>query len=72
MLARSTSATTANGKALGSFGVVLTMIGYVFIMITMSLVCAVFFPVWANWRTTENEHHDKGSPSAAEKNPLAP
>ena len=40
----------ANGKAFGSFGVVLTVIGYLFIMITMSLVCAVFSPVWADWR----------------------
>jgi membrane protein len=40
----------ANGKAFGSFGVVLTVIGYVFVMITMSLVCAVFSPVWADWR----------------------
>ena len=41
----------ANGRAFGSFGVVLTLIGYVFIMITLSLVCAVFSPVWADWRT---------------------
>lgn len=40
----------ANGKAFGSFGVVLTLVGYVFVMITMSLVCAVFSPVWAGWR----------------------
>jgi len=44
-----------NGKIFGSFGVVITLIGYVFIMITMSLVCAVFSPVWANWRGTEKE-----------------
>ena len=43
----------ANGKTFGSFGVVVTFIGYVFIMITMSLVCAVFSPVWADWRQTE-------------------
>ena len=36
-----------NGKAFGSFGVVATMIGYVFVVITLSLVCAVFSPVWA-------------------------
>lgn len=59
----------ANGKAFGSFGVVLTIIGYVFIMITMSLVCAVFSPVWANWRKTEREHHDESSLNAAE-NPV--
>jgi hypothetical protein len=33
---------TENGKAFGSFGVVLTVIGYLFVMITLSLVCAVF------------------------------
>jgi membrane protein len=40
----------ANGKAFGSFGVVLTVVGYAFVMITMSLVCAVFSPVWADRR----------------------
>ena len=40
----------ANGRAFGSFGVVLTLIAYVFIAITLSLVCAVFSPVWADWR----------------------
>ena len=45
----------ANGKALGSFGVVLTMIGWFFILIVMSLVCAVFSPVWSSWRQTERQ-----------------
>jgi membrane protein len=44
---------TANGKAFGSFGIVLTVIGYLFVMITLSLVCAVFSPVWASWRRAE-------------------
>ena len=48
----------ANGKAFGSFGVVLTMIGWFFIMITMSLVCAVFSPVWASWRQSERQRDD--------------
>jgi hypothetical protein len=43
----------ANGKAFGSFGVVVTFIGYVFVLITMSLMCAVFSPVWAEWRKAE-------------------
>lgn len=42
-----------NGKAFGSFGVVLTVIGYAFVMITMSLVCAVFSPVWASRRQAD-------------------
>jgi hypothetical protein len=44
-----------NGRAFGAFGVVLTLIGYVFIAITLSLVCAVFSPVWAEWRRAEKE-----------------
>jgi len=45
----------SNGRTYGSFGVVITFIGYVFIMITMSMVCGVFAPVWANWRRTERK-----------------
>ena len=44
---------TANGKAFGSFGIVLTVVGYLFVMITLSLVCVVFAPVWADWRRIE-------------------
>jgi hypothetical protein len=45
----------ANGRAFGSFGVVLTVIGSVFVLITLSLVCAVFSPVWAGWRESERQ-----------------
>lgn len=48
----------ANGRAFGSFGVVLTMIGFVFVAITLSLVCAVFSPVWADWRRAERARAD--------------
>jgi hypothetical protein len=48
----------ANGRAFGSFGVVLTLIGEVFIMITLSLVCAVFSPVWADWRAEREARTD--------------
>ncbi len=44
-----------NGKAFGSFGVVLTVIGYVFVVLTMTLVCAVFSPVWRSWRASERQ-----------------
>jgi len=27
----------------------------VFVMITVSLVCAVFSPVWVDWRQAENQ-----------------
>lgn len=44
---------TTNGQAFGSLGVVLTIVGYLFVMITLSLVCAVFSPVWFAWRADE-------------------
>jgi uncharacterized BrkB/YihY/UPF0761 family membrane protein len=53
-----------NGKAFGSFGVVLTAVAYVFILITMSLVCAVFSPVWRNWRATEKRRREDSAGSA--------
>lgn len=55
---------TANGKAFGSFGVALTVVGYFFVMITLSLVCAVFSPVWISWR--ESERQRKDAPVAGE------
>jgi membrane protein len=60
----------ANGKTFGSFGVVVTFIGYVFIMITMSLMSAVFSPVWAEWRRRERQRRDsKSAPVAAAISP---
>jgi hypothetical protein len=54
---------TADGKAFGSFGIVLVLIGYLFVMITLSLVCAVFSPVWFEWREAERAR-DERSPAA--------
>ncbi|HSS80471.1 MAG TPA: hypothetical protein VLK24_04655 [Gaiellaceae bacterium] len=51
------------GKSFGSFGVVVTLIGYAFVLITMSLVCAVFSPVWIKWRQSEKALKE-GSASA--------
>lgn len=53
-----------NGTAFGSFGVVLTTIIYVFIMITLSLVCAVFSPVWINWRENEKLRREESAAPA--------
>ena len=58
----------ANGKAFGSFGVVLAMIGWFFILIVMSLVCAVFSPVWSGWRQGERQRHEAAA--TAEQNLL--
>jgi len=60
-----------NGKIYGSFGVVITFIGYVFVMITLSMVCAVFSPVWANWRESERRLRDTGATDGSGKVPLA-
>lgn len=42
-----------NAKAFGPFGVVLALIGLVLTVITMSMVCAVFAPVWEEFRGKE-------------------
>jgi len=57
----------ANAKAFGSFGVVLTTVAYVFILVTMSLVCAVFSPVWITWRARENARRATGPPGSAKR-----
>jgi hypothetical protein len=54
-----------NGKAFGSFGVVLTTIGYLFVLITLSLACAVFSPVWFNWRESEKAARSAFRPPAS-------
>lgn len=54
----------ANGKAFGSAGVVLTLVGYVFVLITMSLVFAVFSPSWSKWRQAEKRRREE-APGAA-------
>ena len=42
-----------DAKAFGSFGVVLALFAYVLIGVTISMVCAVFAPVWDEWRRSE-------------------
>jgi hypothetical protein len=46
---------------------VATMIGYVFIAITLSLVCAVFSPVWARWRESERQRPETADAAATAK-----
>lgn len=54
-------ALTTNGKAFGSLGVVLSIVGYFFVMVTLSLVCAVFSPVWFAWRADERSRAEAGA-----------
>jgi len=56
------STLNAQGRAFGAFGIALAVLAYAFIMITMSLVCAVFSPVWVEWRQAEKLRRDAGSP----------
>jgi membrane protein len=44
-----------NAKAFGAFGVVIGLFAYILIVVTISMVCAVFAPVWAEWRRGEND-----------------
>jgi len=41
----------------GSFGVVLALLAYILTVVTISMACAVFAPVWAEWRQAENERN---------------
>jgi membrane protein len=52
-------ALTTNGKAFGSLGVVLSIVGYFFVMVTLSLVCVVFSPVWFAWRADEKSRAEE-------------
>jgi hypothetical protein len=44
-----------DGRQFGSFGVVLALIAWGYTLTTMSLVCAVFSPVWAEWRVSQKQ-----------------
>jgi membrane protein len=43
----------SDGKYFGSFGVVVALLAWGFILTTLSMVCAVFSPVWGEWRESE-------------------
>jgi uncharacterized BrkB/YihY/UPF0761 family membrane protein len=42
-----------NASAFGAFGAVIALFAYILIGTTLSMVCAVFAPVWAEWRLDE-------------------
>ena len=50
-----------NANAFGSFGVVVGLVAYVLIVVTITMVCAVFAPVWAEWRQGEAERKGPGA-----------
>jgi membrane protein len=65
-------ALTANGKAFGSLGIVLSLVGYLFVMVTLSLVCAVFSPVWFAWRADEKSRSHEETLATDEADPGSP
>src|SRR3954453_12126580 len=44
-----------NAKAFGAFGVIIALFGYILIVVPISMACAVFAPVWFEWRQGETE-----------------
>jgi uncharacterized BrkB/YihY/UPF0761 family membrane protein len=54
-----------NADAFGSFGVLIAMVAFVLIAITISMVCAVFAPVWEEFRQLEEERKAAPPPLAA-------
>lgn len=47
-----------NAKLFGPFGVVLALLAFVLIAITISMACAVFAPVWEEFRQAERERKE--------------
>jgi uncharacterized BrkB/YihY/UPF0761 family membrane protein len=47
----------SDARHFGSFGVVGALLAWGFILVTISMVCAVFSPVWAEWRMSETQRH---------------
>lgn len=47
------SSLDTDGRHFGSFGIVIALLAWGYILTTLSLVCAVFSPVWAEWRNGE-------------------
>lgn len=47
------STLNSDGRHFGSFGIVGALIGWGFTLATLSMVSAVFSPVWVEWRESE-------------------
>jgi hypothetical protein len=54
----------ADAKAFSSFGAVIAIFAYILICITISMVCAVFSPVWAEWRQAERDRKEHPATSS--------
>jgi cbb3-type cytochrome oxidase subunit 3 len=47
-------------------------VGYLFVMVTLSLVCAVFSPVWFAWREDEKRRADEENRAGDSPEPGSP
>ena len=56
-------------KAVGSFGVVLAILAFVLISVTISMVCAVFEPVWQEFRQAARDREAAQANAAAAVDP---
>ena len=54
-----------NAQAFGPFGVVLAVLAFMLIAITISMVCAVFGPVWEEFREAEKQRNAAETPTPA-------
>jgi membrane protein len=52
-----------NAQAFGPFGVVLALLAFMLIAITISMVCAVFGPVWEEFRQAEKNRKAAEAPA---------
>jgi membrane protein len=55
-----------NAEAFGSFGVVIAILAFILIAITLSMVCAVFGPVWEEFQQAEKERKEAQTAPPAE------
>jgi uncharacterized BrkB/YihY/UPF0761 family membrane protein len=58
------SGMNADGKDFGPFGVVIALLAWAFTLTTISMACAVFSPVWAEWRESENTRMRERAPNS--------
>jgi hypothetical protein len=47
------SSLNSDGRHFGSFGIIIALIAWGLILAVLSMACAVFSPVWADWRESE-------------------
>jgi membrane protein len=62
------STLNSDGQRFGPFGIVGALIGWAFVLTTITMACAVFSPAWADWRQSERHRAE----SARRPDPAPP